>query len=398
MDAPRPVMNTPGNNIKMIEKESFMIKINETQYKFDLSKADNNEIFLKISEDSILSDKYYTLNLNVSEFHALNIFCSIYKNIDEIYNFLLEIFNSKNYSTILKDNKIIIVIEYPILGGKKIDIKLKLAKIELSKKDVDEKLFKAVKELLEENAKIKKENEEKNEKINIIMNELRNKNEEIDKIKKELNNVKNENIEFKNRIKNIEEYIENKKKQKEEKKKRFDLDNSYIIQDKEEINKIREWISVEGEIKSIKLLYRATEDGDTCEIFYQKCGNKGPTISFIKTENGRRFGGFSKVEWINNQGDLKQTDNTAFLFSLDNMKKYDILKPENAIFCLPTLCCLVYGNNGDGKGIFLYSGFLNKKSYEDLSSKIYDISSNDSLSGENEYVVDEVEVYQIIFN
>ena len=212
-------MNTPGNNIKMIEKESFMIKINETQYKFDLSKADNNEIFLKISEDSILSDKYYTLNLNVSEFHALNIFCSIYKNIDEIYNFLLEIFNSKNYSTILKDNKIIIVIEYPILGGKKIDIKLKLAKIELSKKDVDEKLFKAVKELLEENAKIKKENEEKNEKINIIMNELKNKNEEIDKIKKELKNVKNENIEFKNRIKNIEEYIENNKKQKEEKKK-----------------------------------------------------------------------------------------------------------------------------------------------------------------------------------
>ena len=134
------------------------------------------------------------------------------------------------------------------------------------------------------------------------------------------------------------------------------------------------------------------------KYFFDKCGNKGPTISLIKTKKGRRFGGFSKIEWKDDYGTIRLKDNNAFLFSLDNMKKYNILKPEVAIACYPDQYCLVYGNNGDGKGIYLSSSFLYDYCTENQSNRVYDVSSDYCLSGENEFLVEEVEVYQIIFD
>ena len=43
-------------------------------------------------------------------------------------------------------------------------------------------------------------------------------------------------------------------------------------------------------IKSAKLLYRATRDGDHTQ-FHSKCDGKENTVTFIKAKNGRRFGG-----------------------------------------------------------------------------------------------------------
>ena len=79
------------------------------------------------------------------------------------------------------------------------------------------------------------------------------------------------------------------------------------------------------------------------------------------------------------------------------MKKYDILKPEYAICCYSRWNCLVYGNNQDGKGLILESDFLINESKEDLSSKVFDVPSDFCLSGEEYFNVEEVEVYQIIF-
>ena len=80
------------------------------------------------------------------------------------------------------------------------------------------------------------------------------------------------------------------------------------------------------------------------------------------------------------------------------MKKYNILKPELAIACYPKENSLVYGNNGDGNGIYLTKSFLNDYSIEDHSNRVYDVSSDFCLSGQNEFLVEEVEVYQIIFD
>ena len=274
-----------------------------------------------------------------------------------------------------------------------------IKKIKNDFKSKDEEIIKIKKELKGKDEKIiliKNELKSKDEEIILIKNELIIKSENIVKMNNDLKKVKEENNNIKSKIINIDNLVK-KQIQNEQNNKSF-LGKSNIIKDNEEKNKIKEWISSNGNIKSTNLLYRATEHGDTSESFFNRCANKGPTISFIKTKKGKRFGGYSNVEWINNMGDVKLYDNTAFLFSLDNLKKYNILKPENAIFCLPNQCCLVYGHNGDGKGLYLYSGFLDEFGYENHSSKVYNTSTDFCLSGESQFKVEEVEVFQIIYD
>ena len=152
-----------------------------------------------------------------------------------------------------------------------------------------------------------------------------------------------------------------------------------------------------NKIKEINLLYKSSEHGDTSKIFFEKCGNKGPTFSLIETSKGRRFGGFSKAEWTDKKSTIILKDSEAFLFSLDNMEKYNILKADIAITCSPYSYILVYGNNLDGKGIYIANKFLKNKSTENHTTKVYDVPSDYCMSGENTFLVKEIEVYQIIF-
>ena len=77
------------------------------------------------------------------------------------------------------------------------------------------------------------------------------------------------------------------------------------------------------------------------------------------------------------------------------MKKYNILKPKFAIGCYPEYDCLVYGNTG---GVYLKSNFLKvKNNFENHETRVYNVPSDFCLSGENCFEVEEVEVYQVIY-
>ena len=172
--------------------------------------------------------------------------------------------------------------------------------------------------------------------------------------------------------------------------------DSHIVKNTEESDQIIEWISSKGNIKNIKLIYRATEDGDSCESFFEKCKNKGPIISLVETKKKKRFGGFTKEDWIKSDySNIK--DPNAFLFSLDNKKIYKILKSQCAFSCYSDSDTLVYGNQSDGKGIYLTDNFLSNSNREDQSTRVYEVPSDFCLTGEKDFKVDEVEVYQIIF-
>ena len=58
--------------------------------------------------------------------------------------------------------------------------------------------------------------------------------------------------------------------------------------DKETLNN---WINVNND-KNIKLLYKASRDGDAYQDFYRLCENKGPTITIALTTKGYKIGGF----------------------------------------------------------------------------------------------------------
>ena len=136
MEAPILIeMETDDGNadivLKMIDTKSFDININNKIFKFEFSKSENKEnIIFKLSEKNEgLKDKFYLLQLNMNEFNKLNALFSLYQNIDEIYSFLLNLIIDKKYSFAIKNNMIILILQFPMPGGKIIDINLELKEI-----------------------------------------------------------------------------------------------------------------------------------------------------------------------------------------------------------------------------------------------------------------------------
>ena len=84
---------------------------------------------------------------------------------------------------------------------------------------------------------------------------------------------------------------------------------------------VNDWIDPYSE-KNIttELLFRTSVDGDNSATFHSKCNGKGPTITFVKTTNGRRIGGFTMISWTSS-GNYKE-DNDSFIFSLDTYQKF----------------------------------------------------------------------------
>ena len=73
-----------------------------------------------------------------------------------------------------------------------------------------------------------------------------------------------------------------------------------------------------NEIKSLKLLYKASRDGWDPARFHQLCDNKGPTITIATFQDGRFIGAYSPISWGLDNRWINNTE--VFLF--DNDKKY----------------------------------------------------------------------------
>ena len=101
------------------------------------------------------------------------------------------------------------------------------------------------------------------------------------------------------------------------------LFNGSNLINNDEKETVSKWIEPDKKIKETELLYKLTRDGDTPQAFHSRCDGKGTTIIFIRNySNGYRFGGFTTVPW--NGNNTYQRDAKAFVFSLNNMKKFPI--------------------------------------------------------------------------
>ena len=49
--------------------------------------------------------------------------------------------------------------------------------------------------------------------------------------------------------------------------------------------------------KEFKLLYRASEHNFKAAAFHQKCDNIPNTVTLVKTQFGKVFGGFTPLTW-----------------------------------------------------------------------------------------------------
>ena len=181
------------------------------------------------------------------------------------------------------------------------------------------------------------------------------------------------------------------------------LEDSLIIQDKNDSKIIKNWISPNKEI-AFKLLYRATRDGDSYKDFHSKC-NDAPNISFIKTNDGKIIGGYTTIPW-KCESISYISDKDAFIFSMDSKEKYEVKKEyiSNAIYHDESNYCCCYGYCGDDLAI--HEKFLNNNnSYCCGNGDHYWSFNTDNLKmiGKDvkdkvKLIISELEVYKVCIN
>ena len=196
---------------------------------------------------------------------------------------------------------------------------------------------------------------ENNNKLNSIINDCINIENNIKNI-----NIINDNIKKYNNINDsdFKLHFENEKEINLflEKIKNFGgigyinetslLIDSLIITKEEEVKLINSWISSNKKIE-YQLLYRATRDGDKVQDFHSKCDNKSPILVIGKTPKGYIFGGYTTINLnynlIKGLGEY-YCDNEAFIFSLNQKKKFISNDKERTLNLVPNYCIKKYIN------------------------------------------------------
>ena len=149
-------------------------------------------------------------------------------------------------------------------------------------------------------------------------------------------------------------------------------------------------------IKKLYLCYLGTKDGDLAQNFHEKCDYIKNIIILIKTKGNKKFGGFSSESWeTNSEIPIHKNDKTAFIFSLNNYRFFNVFKPEKALYCSKKLGP-VFGNGE----IFIPDNFFKNVSHcnemEIYKSRIGNENA-ENLNGEKEFYVEEIEAYKVDF-
>ena len=230
--------------------------------------------------------------------------------------------------------------------------------------------------------------------ISSLNNKVTALTNKVDKLEKDLDNKNNIIVELKNKYEKMEGQInelisikneyEKLKKLEIKKENRYFKDSNIIKLEDENI--IYNWFERKP-IKFIKLL-DSKIDGDSTNAFTNKCSKKCPTIIFVKTTNGYRFGGFTTIVWTHGS---YGKDNKAFLFSLDRKEKYNITNENNANY-LYNGGCFYFG----AAALCINNNCTSNKSNYVSNNSFETVPHNYGMNGGEQYfTVSSCEVYQL---
>ena len=411
-------MDEKGNQDNEIEKKSSIkmsgiIELKPQKFKYNneegfiISKSlnsSNDKLIIKVEYEQakkFIFSKEYTFDELTKE-------CPLFayeEKLEDIDKLISESINKYGANCSIDENdenKLNLKIKIKINFNLK-EIKIKLDKADLSDEDYFSSLNEKINDLLKERRQVLgviSITDKTHQKLEDDQDNLITKLQELEK--KEDKNIKIFNT-----------FIESTS---------YLLSNSNIICDKEDIKLICDQLKQTDDLvkkkqkkeqkdrKSIKydnfifkLVYRATRDGDSSKEFHNRCDNIGPNIVFVKTENGKKFGGFTNCNWgipkeylDEKKPDfgIQKQDPDSFCFSLDLKKIYehDIQKNE-AIFCCnkygPTFCSNIFAINDK---------MLSKGGYCTLKkgSCYKGQESNYEIAGEKRFVIKELEVYEVV--
>lgn len=315
-----------------------------------------------------------------------NKFLSICDSIDEMYKQIIVELGKKKEQKLKEENSQI-TIEIPVEH-----IKVKEMKFILYEKTKNEKEI--IKELYNEYNDLKNENNHLKEEINNLKNVNKTINEKIELIINDNNQLNSKYNSLEEQIKIILKELNYAKKETE---KAFN--SSSIINDIKKQNVIIDWLKekINKNFISFQLIFKMSENGSSSKDFHKFCDGKGDTLIIIKTNKNKIFGGFTPLNWTSNTFGigLYDTSDKTFVFSLDLMKKYDMINKEKmAIYCKD-----IYGPIFGNYDIFLGKNMKIGSSYATKTPNFFSdniLELTGGMGENNEFEVEEMEVYKVV--
>ena len=173
-----------------------------------------------------------------------------------------------------------------------------------------------------------------------------------------------------------------------------DFNESSIINNEiENQNLLIKWIEdkINKKVNKFDLIFKMSKNGSKGSDFHNYCDNQGSTLILVKTSENKIIGGFTPLNWEKGKGSLIDESGQTFIFSLNLMKKYELIDQKIQA---------IYGttNNGPsfGKGQFellknMKNGELTIKGNFPINNEL--TNGKDNLSFETE----EFEVYKVLY-
>lgn len=365
---------------KIQKTKIFFIKDDKTQREMSLEiiLQENSFLVLKLKEKEEMTTQYKS-EIKLDNFKSQNNYFNEFNSLHEIFEKFIPLLDSKNLKIEKENETIKLLIEF--LNSEKVPENINFF---LNKEKID---------------------------INEVITDLCNKNKEIDSLKEKINKLEEENKNANNKILLLENKIIEMNENFEKKfleilekiNKKEDKINSFILE-RRDINLIKIGITkkINKKLIDLKLIYRASDDGDSAQIFHSKCDQYVNTITVIRSENGRRFGGFTTKNWslkgptYEVNGYHWKEDRHAFLFSLDNNECYYVKRIDRAIGCDKN----DLAKFGGGFDILIADHCRScNKNYEYESLRDYDNNGKKGFlfTGSRNFVVSDLEVFQAIF-
>ena len=171
--------------------------------------------------------------------------------------------------------------------------------------------------------------------------------------------------------------------------------SSIIFKDIKSQNLIINWIKekTNKNITKLELIFKMSKNGSLSKDFHKACDNQGPTLILIKSKNNKTFGGFTPLNWIDKGGGQYDKSNQTFLFSLNLMKKYDMININKL-----AIKCASYGPNFGDWDFKLGENLKEGVTYANANCNFLSDNNLELTGGRGNNIsfeVEELEVYKV---
>jgi hypothetical protein len=154
---------------------------------------------------------------------------------------------------------------------------------------------------------------------------------------------------------------------------------------KEDYLLLKLWIRKDFNLEPVFCSY---VDGDKISAVNSKCSGIAPTLTVIKSENGKRFGGYTSVKWKAGMS-YQHGNGEDFIFSFDNSAKYLNINSSYAI--MTSLNYFSFGND-----LTICDGFTTNLNSSSNFPIYYNGVNAVNFTGGKNFKVAALEIFKVI--